>query len=92
MLGLLIAMVFSRIYRPNQDLSLIHDYLTDKLTGHNSPKLHLVAFDASNEISGALSKMALALKGHFHSYNSSTSKSSDSSSEDEVRVVTKQSL
>lgn len=74
---------FNSSNRPNQDLSLVHDHLTDKLAGYSSPKLHLVAFDTSQEISSALANMANTLKGHFHGYNS---KSSDSSCEHQVSL------
>ena len=77
---------FNSSNRPNQDLSLVHDHLTDKLTGYNSPKLNLVAFDATQEISAAFANMANALKGHFHDYNSFNTKSSDSSCEHKVNL------
>ena len=50
-------------------MAIVHDHLTDKLTGFNSPKLHLVTFDSPKEITSMFSKMATTLNGHFHSYN-----------------------
>lgn len=70
----------------NQDLEIIHDHLTDKLTGFSSPKLHLVTFDSPKEVTSMFSKMAKALKGHFHSYNTSNLKHSNSSTSSECKV------
>ena len=77
-------MLHQYLNRPDQDLSIIQDYLTDKLTGYNSPKLHLVAFDSSPKMCSDFSEMAQALKGHFHGYNTFTSKSSEPSCEHKV--------
>ena len=70
----------------NQDLAIVHDHLMDKLTGFNSPKLHLVAFDSPKEITSMFSKIATTLKGHFHSYNTFNLKRPDSSTSLECKV------
>lgn len=42
--------------------------MIDKLSGENAPKLHLVAFNTSEEIQSSLSNMSRECHGHFHSH------------------------
>lgn len=65
---------------------MIHDHLTDKLTGYESPKLHLVAFESTKQTNETFTWMATSLKGHFHIYNSINSKSPDSIGEHKVCI------
>ena len=42
--------------------------MIDRLCGENAPKLHLVAFGASEDIQHSLSILAKESHGHFHSH------------------------
>ena len=62
-----VCMYYTR--RPNQPLDVVHDYIVDRLSGENAPALHLVAFNAPQEVQTALYELATECKGHFHSYS-----------------------
>lgn len=42
--------------------------MIDKLSGENAPKLHLVAFNASEDIQRSLLDLSKECHGHFHSH------------------------
>ncbi len=67
--------VFTCVHRPDQPLDLINNYMMDKLTGESAPRLHLVSFDASEDIKASLTHLATESHGHFHSYCSQPSSS-----------------
>ena len=60
--------IFCVICRPDQPLDIIQNYMMDKLSGENAPRLHLVSVDASQDIQASLSSLAAECQGHFHSY------------------------
>ena len=47
------------------------DYIADRLSGYDKPKLHLVAFNSSNETAVLLSQLAEQTGGHYHKFISS---------------------
>ena len=64
----------SLIFRPNQDMSVIKDYMVDTLSAANSPKLHLVAYHCSSDhLKTSLSQIAKETHGHFHSISITSS-------------------
>lgn len=63
---------------PDQPLDVISSYIVDKLSGETRPRLHLVAFRASQGVQTALRDLARESHGHYHGYSSDYSQQSPS--------------
>ena len=53
--------------RPNQKLSIIHDYLVQLLIGReNLPNFHIVAINLDEDMRVTLGNIVQDLNGHYH--------------------------